>query len=44
MVFEANKRAIWQVSAGPVERSYVDQFFELWRRADRSRRSWGVAF
>ena len=26
MVFEANKRAIWQVSAGPVERSYVDQF------------------
>ena len=26
MVFEANKRAIWQVSAGPIERSYVDQF------------------
>ena len=26
MVFEANKRAIWQVSAGSRERSYFDQF------------------
>ena len=26
MAFEVNKRVIWQVSAGPLVRSYVDQF------------------